>query len=57
MSGHVVVSKLKELINKLGLRMSGDFADALDAETAKLVERACKRAKENGRGTVQPRDL
>ncbi|PIP64944.1 DUF1931 domain-containing protein [Candidatus Peregrinibacteria bacterium CG10_big_fil_rev_8_21_14_0_10_49_16] len=57
MSGHVVVSKLKELVNAEGLRMAGDFGDGVDEELVKMVKRACWRAKENGRGTVQKRDI
>lgn len=37
--------------------VSADFYDALDDEVADLVDEAARRAKENDRKTVQPRDL
>ncbi|MBI2117645.1 DUF1931 domain-containing protein [Candidatus Peregrinibacteria bacterium] len=54
---YTVASKVKELINAEGLRCAGDFCDGLDETVAHKVKRACWRAKENGRGTVQKRDL
>ncbi len=51
----VVKSAVKSLMD--GARMSGDFVEALNADVIELVEKAKKRAKDNGRGTVQPRDL
>lgn len=37
--------------------VASDFYDALDEEVASLLEDAAERAEENGRKTVQPRDL
>lgn len=54
---YVVASKVKELVNAEGLRCAGDFCDGLDETVAHKVKRACWRCKENGRGTVQKRDL
>ena len=53
----VVISKLKELIKKHDMMMSGDFGDAASAALEDLVEAACERAKANGRKTVRPEDL
>ena len=49
---YTVASKVKELVNAEGLR-----CDGLDETVAHKVKRACWRCKENGRGTVQKRDL
>ena len=51
----VVKSKIKE--NTDGLNVAGDFADDLDKEAKRMIERACERCKANGRKTVQARDL
>ncbi len=55
----VKVSTVKEYAKALSddIRVSSDFCDALNTELAQTVEKAIKRAKENGRGTIQPRDL
>jgi histone H3/H4 len=37
--------------------VASDFYDALDEEVAELLEAAARRAEENDRKTVQPRDL
>lgn len=37
--------------------VSSDFYDALDDEVAALLDEAARRARENDRKTVQPRDL
>ena len=37
--------------------VSADFYDALDAEVDELLQDAARRAQENDRKTVQPRDL
>ena len=50
----VVRSKIKEQTN---LNVAGDFADALSDEVNKIVKRAEKRAKENGRKTLKPCDI
>ncbi len=51
----IVKAKVKEVAK--GMNVASDFADSLDAEVQTLVKRACKRAEENGRKTVQARDL
>ncbi|WP_227377817.1 DUF1931 domain-containing protein [Haladaptatus halobius] len=37
--------------------VASDFYDALDEEVASVLENAARRAEENDRKTVQPRDL
>lgn len=39
------------------MNVSSDFYDAIDAEVQALLDDAERRAKENGRKTVQVRDL
>ncbi|MBS3134543.1 DUF1931 domain-containing protein [Candidatus Woesearchaeota archaeon] len=51
----VVRSKLKDVAKDMNV--AGDFAEALSKEVERLVKRACDRAKENGRRTVQSRDI
>ncbi|MBT3690725.1 DUF1931 domain-containing protein [Candidatus Woesearchaeota archaeon] len=51
----VVKSKIKEHAD--GLNVAGDFANALDKEVEVMVQKACARAKANGRKTLQARDL
>ncbi|MAG47875.1 DUF1931 domain-containing protein [archaeon] len=51
----VVRSKLKDVAKDMNV--SGDFAEALSGEVEALVKRACSRAKDNGRRTVQSRDI
>ncbi|MFH1972568.1 MAG: DUF1931 domain-containing protein [archaeon] len=51
----VVRSKIKE--NAEGMNVAGNFAEALNVEVMDLIKKACNRAKENKRSTVQPRDL
>ncbi len=51
----VVRSRIKEVAK--GMNVSGDFAEALSEKAEMLVKEACRRAKENKRSTIQPRDL
>ncbi len=51
----VVKSKIKE--HSGDLNVAGDFATALDKEVESLIQKACGRAKANGRKTLQARDL
>ena len=51
----VVRSKIKDVAKDMNVY--GDFADALSAEVERLIKKACERAKENKRSTIQPRDL
>lgn len=39
------------------MNVSSDFYDALDEEVTTLLDDASRRAEENDRKTVQPRDL
>jgi histone H3/H4 len=40
-----------------GHNVASDFYDALDDEVASVLDNAARRAEENDRKTVQPRDL
>jgi histone H3/H4 len=51
----VVRSKIKETAK--GMNVAGDFAESLNERVRVLVKEACRRAKENGRSTIKPRDL
>ncbi|MAF36705.1 DUF1931 domain-containing protein [archaeon] len=51
----VVRSKIKEAAE--GVNVSGDFAAALSEKVEQLIKDAVRRAKENKRGTIKPRDL
>lgn len=51
----VVRSKIKE--HGDGLNVAGDFAEALNDKVVELIKDAARRAKENKRGTLKPRDL
>lgn len=55
MADLIVQSAVKENID--GLNVAADFYDALDEEVAELLANAERRAQENDRRTVQPRDL
>lgn len=52
----VVKNAVRNLVKKKA-NVSGDFYKALDKEVRKTVNGAVKRAKANGRKTVQARDL
>ncbi|NQV08427.1 DUF1931 domain-containing protein [Candidatus Woesearchaeota archaeon] len=55
----VVKAKIKQYA-KLGdksLRVSEDFADALDEKVKEMVSNACARALKNSRTTIMPRDI
>jgi len=53
----VVNSKVKETIKGHGVRMAGDFGEALNAKMHEIIAAAVARCAENGRGTVRPYDL
>ncbi len=53
----VVQSKVKEVVKRLNMRASGDFADALSRQVEDMVRKAARRAKDNGRQTVRAYDL
>ena len=51
----VVRSKIKEFAKNMNV--AGDFADVLSQKVSEMVKQACKRASDNGRKTIQARDL
>lgn len=51
----IVKSAVKESLNDMNV--ASDFYDALDDEVGELLANASRRANENDRKTVQPRDL
>ncbi len=56
----IVESRVKEYVKKAGgddFRTSGEFVDALNDDLKDIIERAVKRAKDNGRKTVQVHDI
>ena len=55
----IVKAKVKEYAKFEGkpLNVSSDFFPALDEKVKKLIEQACKRAKENFRNTIMKKDL
>lgn len=55
MSDLIVKSRVKEALD--GKNVSADFYEKLDERVADLLDDADRRAEENGRKTVQPRDL
>lgn len=55
MADFVVQSAVKDQLEEMSV--SADFYEALDQEVADLLEQAARRAQENERKTVQPRDL
>ncbi len=50
-------SRVREIIKKGKMNMSGDFAAALSKKVEGLIKEAIQRAKANGRKTVRPYDL
>jgi histone H3/H4 len=54
---YVVASALKDLLKKKGMMTAGDFPEAASKAMEVMCEKACMRAKENGRVTVRPCDL
>jgi histone H3/H4 len=55
MADLIVKAAVKEAL--ADKNVSSDFYDALDEEVEEVLEDAARRAEENGRKTVQPRDL
>jgi histone H3/H4 len=54
---YAVRSKVKALAKKKKMSFGADAATALDAEIARVVERAAQRARENRRSTIKGRDI
>lgn len=54
-----VKTQIKEIVKECdGINnISEEFIEKLDEKVKKLVEKACKRAKENGRRTVMGKDV
>ena len=50
----VVRSKIKECTT---CNVSGDFADALSKKVQAMIKEAERRAKDNNRSTIKPKDL
>ncbi|WP_227355885.1 DUF1931 domain-containing protein [Haladaptatus salinisoli] len=55
MADLIVKAAVKEQIEDKNV--ASDFYDALDDEVATVLDNAARRAEENDRKTVQPRDL
>ena len=54
----IVKSKVKDYIKTLGdFNVAGDFVDALNEKTAKILKLAAERTKANGRKTVSAKDI
>ena len=51
----VVKAKIKDVAKEFNV--AGDFAEALSKKVEELIKEACRRANENGRKTIAPRDL
>ncbi|WP_435197542.1 DUF1931 domain-containing protein [Natronomonas sp. EA1] len=55
MADLIVKAAVKDALDNMNV--ASDFYEALDEEVAELLEDAARRASENDRKTVQPRDL
>ena len=55
MADLIVKAAVKEALNDMNV--ASDFYDALDDEVEELLDDAARRAEDNDRKTVQPRDL
>lgn len=53
----VVQSKVKELISKGGFRTSEEAVHALDAAVRECINKAQKRCKDEGMGTIKARHI
>jgi histone H3/H4 len=55
----IVKSRIKDYAELEGrhYNVSGDFPDALQEKIKAVIREACKRARDNGRNTIMPRDL
>lgn len=58
-SGIIVVSQIKNIakIEDKQLNVSSDFYEALNKRVEEIIEKACKRARSNGRNTVMGKDV
>ena len=55
MADLIVKAAVKDALDDMNV--ASDFYDALDEEVQELLDKAARRADENDRKTVQPRDL
>jgi histone H3/H4 len=55
MADLIVKAAVKDELDEMNV--ASDFYDALDEEVRELLDDASRRASENDRKTVQPRDL
>ncbi|WP_254545549.1 DUF1931 domain-containing protein [Halomarina pelagica] len=55
MADLIVKAAVKDSLQDMNV--ASDFYDALDQEVQELLDDAARRASENDRKTVQPRDL
>lgn len=53
----VVVSKVKDYVKGKGLQTSETAVDALSEAVKELLDKAVKRAQDNGRQTIKDRDI
>ncbi len=56
----IVRSQVKDFVKSLDYNIenvSSDFFEMLDKKVEQIIKESCRRAKENGRKTVMPRDL
>jgi len=55
----IIKSKINDAAEIEGkhYNISRDFAEALDEKVKHLIKDACRRARDNNRSTVMPRDL
>ncbi len=55
----LVKSKVKEAVKAVDeeMRVNPEFYDALEAEVKALIEKAVKRAKDEGKKTLYPRHV
>lgn len=55
MTDLIIKSKIKDAVD--GLNVAAEVAPALNKKVEELLKTACERAKQNGRRTLQARDL
>ena len=53
----IVASKVKSYVKASGMMSSREFLEGLNGSIREVIDKAVKRAQENKRSTVQPRDL
>ena len=53
----LVQSKIREYIKKKGLNTGGDALDAIEKSLKEILDKAIKRATENGRKTLMGKDI